>query len=123
MKLNKLRDQLLRIRDLHQQVVEATTESSDDWEQAWADDVAAIDELAAMLTTLAAEGVHDLDGLKDLLHDYRSLEQERKAMHQKFEVPAKPLYFAQNLLCPDCNHRVGPGHSHCHWCGKKLQRS
>lgn len=22
--------------------------------------------------------------------------------------------------CPECNHRVAPKHSFCHWCGKKL---
>ena len=22
--------------------------------------------------------------------------------------------------CPDCNHRVNPHHSHCHWCGTRL---
>lgn len=60
---------------------------------------------------LPGEGKQDPD--KKLLQDWGNL-------HAKYEVPSQPVKKDGVWHCPDCNHRVNPHHSHCHWCGTRL---
>lgn len=73
-----------------------------------------------ILQELYLEGVGDLDGVRDLIADYNAQAKTYQAMHKKYEVASKPIRKDGVLHCPECNHRVGPNHSHCHWCGQKL---
>ena len=42
-------------------------------------------------------------------------------MSQKYEQPAMAVRRAAGLYtCPLCGKRTQVGHTHCHWCGKKL---
>ena len=73
-----------------------------------------------ILRELQKEGIDDLDGVRDLISDYNAQAKTYQAMHKKYEVARKPIRKDGVLHCPECNHRVGPNHSHCHWCGQKL---
>ena len=57
---------------------------------------------------------------KDLIFDYHLAAKQQKEMHRKYEVPVRAVRKDGAFLCPECNHRVGLKHTHCHWCGKKL---
>ena len=46
--------------------------------------------------------------------------QDWGSLHAKYEVPSQPVKKDGVWHCPECNHRVDPHHSHCHWCGNKL---
>ena len=73
-----------------------------------------------ILQELEREGITDLEGVRDLIEDYNAQARTYQAMHRKFDVASKPIRKDGVLHCPECNHRVSPHHSHCHWCGKKL---
>lgn len=73
-----------------------------------------------MISTLQDEGVNDVEDLKDLIFDYRLAVKQNRENHRKFETVAKAVARDGIWHCPECNHRVAPRHSFCHWCGKKL---
>ena len=60
-----------------------------------------------------AEAISYIAQSKKLLQDWGNL-------HAKYEVPSQPVKKDGVWHCPDCNHRVNPHHSHCHWCGTRL---
>lgn len=67
--------------------------------------------------------VEALEEMKDILHDYDRQAAQLQAMIRKYEQAERPIRKGAELyLCPLCNHRVNPRHSHCHWCGKKIGR-
>jgi rubrerythrin len=86
----------------------------------WQQDIAACEAATAVLSALQDEGVEDADGVKDLIHEYRSLADQHKKMHQKFCVAKNPVRKDGLWHCPECNHRISYRHGFCHWCGKKI---
>jgi hypothetical protein len=84
------------------------------------DDVTALEASISIMSALQDEGIDDVDGLMDLIFDYNGLVNQSRESRRKFEVAAKAVYKDGLWHCPECNHRVSPRHSHCHWCGKKL---
>lgn len=99
-------------------IIEALQEAKYDCESL--DRIDACETATLILRELQQEGVADLDGVRDLISDYNAQARTYQTMHQKYEVASKPIRKDGVLHCPECNHRVSPHHSHCHWCGKKL---
>ena len=66
----------------------------------------------------------DLDALTeaaDIVADYSKATAQASEMSQKYEQPAMAVRRAAGLYtCPLCGERTQVGHTHCHWCGKKL---
>lgn len=74
-----------------------------------------------ILFTLSEEGAKNAEEALDILHDYRLQAKQDKALRQKHIIAGKPCMKDGVWHCPDCNRRVGPNHSFCHRCGKKLR--
>ena len=91
-----------------------------DSDSIWQDDVAALETAISIFSALQDEGCGSAEEIKDILHDYRKQAEELKALRQKYESAARPVYTDGVWHCPDCNHRIAPRHSYCHWCGKKI---
>ena len=85
-----------------------------------AEDVTALEAATAMISALQDEGICDLEALKDMIFDYDLADRQNKELHRKFEVADRAVRKDGVFHCPECNHRVAPNHTHCHWCGKKL---
>lgn len=116
MSIDRILEQLSSLKDNSA----SFTSDPDSDHQIWRDDIAAIEAATAMISALQDEGVCDLEALKDLIFDYNLANRQNKEMHRKFVVADKPIRKDGVFHCPECNHRVAPNHSHCHWCGKKL---
>ena len=86
----------------------------------WDDEINALEAAIAMISALQDEGVCDLEALKDMIFDYDLADQQNKELHRKFEVADRAVRKDGVFHCPECNHRVAPNHTHCHWCGKQL---
>ncbi|MBR2132244.1 MAG: hypothetical protein IJ955_06865 [Oscillospiraceae bacterium] len=92
----------------------------DDTAPLWQADVEAVETAISILSALQDEGINDSDQVLDLLNDYRLQAAQLRECHRKYETAAKPVRNSSIYLCPECNHRVVPKHTHCHWCGRKL---
>ncbi|MBR2131911.1 MAG: hypothetical protein IJ955_05110 [Oscillospiraceae bacterium] len=86
----------------------------------WQEEVEALETAISILSALQDEGIHDAEQVRDMIHDYRLQATQLKECHRKYQTAAKAVHHSSIYLCPDCNHRVAPKHTHCHWCGKKL---
>jgi hypothetical protein len=95
--------------------------ASDSADPVWADDVVACDVAISIIYAITNAGARDADEVADLLQDYNKLAKQYKAMHKKYEIAQVPVLKDNMWCCPACNRRVAPYHSHCHWCGKKLE--
>lgn len=90
------------------------------------DRVAACEAATDILTALQDEGINDHEQVRDLIHDYNALAEQYRAMHKKYEEPAKPERFGlveghyATYICPKCRNQVRPSHSYCWNCGKRL---
>ena len=84
------------------------------------DDRRALEAAISFLDAANAGGVTDELDFKDLLFDYGLSAEESDGMRKKFLTAAKVINKDGVYLCPACRHRVGPMHTHCHWCGKRL---
>lgn len=67
----------------------------------------------------------DLDALTeaaDIVADYSKATAQVSEMSQKYEQPAMAIRRRTGRLytCPLCGKRIPVGHTHCHWCGKKV---
>ena len=89
-------------------------------DQVVVENIAAHEAAITILSALQDEGICDAEALKDMIYDYKLATRQNKELHRKFETPAKALRSDGIFHCPECNHRVAPRHSFCHWCGKKL---
>lgn len=98
----------------------ASFASAKDADPIWREDIAALEAAIAIIGTLQDECVTDAQALKDLIFDYNLAVKQNNENHRKFEIAAKPVKRDNVWHCPECNHRVAPRHSFCHWCGKKL---
>lgn len=108
---------LERLSCLKDQIEAADTAENNPTQQA---DIVALEASISILSALQDEGISDAEALKDLLFDYKLADKQSKELHRKFEVAARALRRDGAFLCPECSHRVGVNHTHCHWCGKKL---
>lgn len=67
----------------------------------------------------------DVDALQeaiDIISDYEKATAQAAAMVQKYEQPEMTIKRADGIYtCPLCGKRTQVGHTHCHWCGKKLR--
>ena len=62
-----------------------------------------------------------VEGLADVLQDYNALAKEYRTLVERFRMPEKPVYKGDGIwVCPMCDARIQPKHSHCHKCGKHL---
>ena len=116
MSIDRILEQLSSLKD---NSASFASESDSDHE-IWRDDVAALEAAIAMISALQDEGVCDLEAVKDLIFDYNLANRQNKELHRKFEVADRAIRKDGVFHCPECNHRVAPNHTHCHWCGKKL---
>ena len=80
----------------------------------------ALEDAISILSALQDEGVGSPAEVHDLLHDYRLQAKELKALRERHETASKPVRSDGVWHCPNCNHRIQPNHSYCHWCGKKI---
>ena len=65
--------------------------------------------------------VDALDEAMDIIADYEKATAQNAAMMQKYEMPEMAVRRSAGLYtCPLCGKRTQVGHTHCHWCGKKL---
>lgn len=67
----------------------------------------------------------DMEALQeaiDIIYDYEKATEQATELIQKYEV-AEPIIRREMgiYVCPLCGKRTEENHSHCHWCGKKLQ--
>ena len=108
---------LERLSCLKDQIDTADTAGNNPTQQ---EDINALEAAISILSALQDEGISDAEALKDLLFDYKLADKQSKELHRKFEVAARALRRDGAFLCPECSHRVGVNHTHCHWCGKKL---
>ena len=115
MTTERILEQLSSLKDNSESFAKA-----EDADPIWQKDIEALEAAISMISTLEDEGVHDAEALKDLIFDYHLAAKQNKELHRKFEVAAKTVRRDGAFHCPECNHRVGFKHSHCHWCGKKL---
>lgn len=119
MSIDNVLDQLSSLKNNSASFICALDEEDED-QQIWKNDITALEATIAMITAISDEGIDDAEGLKDLLHDYNAQAAQLKELHRKYENPTKAIWRDSVWHCPECNHRVMPRHSHCHWCGKKL---
>lgn len=65
--------------------------------------------------------VDALDEAMDIIADYEKATAQNAEMTQRYEMPEMAVRRAAGLYtCPLCGKRTQVGHTHCHWCGKKL---
>lgn len=86
----------------------------------WQADVTALEAAISILSALQDEGINDAEETRDIIEDYRRQAKQIERMHTKYEVKAWPIKKDSVYHCPECNHRVPPKHTYCHWCGKRL---
>lgn len=94
--------------------------SEKDADPIWQKDIEALEAAISMISVLQDEGIKDYDTLKDAIFDQTLLRKEYQQMHLKHRKAAKPIHKDGVAHCPDCNKRVHPNHTYCHWCGKLL---
>jgi hypothetical protein len=93
----------------------------DDLHGAWATDVAALDITLPILRELFRQGIDDAEGLTDVFYDYNRAAKDHQKNFEQFLSETDVLKFKDGTWhCPACRRRVGFHHTHCHWCGKKL---
>lgn len=60
----------------------------------------------------------------DIINDYGIMAEQYRELLQKYERPEMARKCSAGVyVCPLCGKRTQVGHSHCHWCGKKLSWS
>lgn len=68
--------------------------------------------------------INDADAVAeaiDIISDYDKATAQTAELIQKYEQPAMAVRRAAGLYtCPLFGKRTQVGHTHCHWCGKKL---
>lgn len=116
MSVDRILAQLSSLKDNSQ----SFASEPDDDHQIWQDDVTALEAAISIIAVLQDEGIGDAEAVKDLIFDYRLANKQNKEYHRKFDTAARAIPKDGAWHCPECNHRVQPRHSHCHWCGKKL---
>ena len=66
----------------------------------------------------------DVDALHeamDIIHDYEQVVADHNRMVEQYETSEMAIKRQAGIyVCPLCGKRVQVGHSHCHWCGKKV---
>lgn len=115
MTADRILEQLSSLKDNSESFAKA-----EDADPIWQEDIVALEAAISIISTLQDEGISDAETLKDLVFDYNLATKQNKELHRKFEVNATVLSRDGVFYCPECNHRVAPRHSFCHWCGKKL---
>lgn len=106
--------------DVLAQLSDLKDDCAADTDRIWTDDVDALEAAIGILSALQDEGVTDAEAVRDLLHDYNAQAKQCRELHRKYETPTRATRQDGVWHCPECNHRVQPKHSFCHWCGKKL---
>lgn len=86
----------------------------------WQDDVDACNAATEIIKKLCEENCFSVDEAINYIAQSKKLLQDWGNLHAKYEVPSQPVKKDGVWHCPDCNHRVNPHHSHCHWCGTRL---
>lgn len=57
----------------------------------------------------------------DIISDYEKVTAQNAEMMQRYEKPEMAIKRQAGIYtCPLCGKRTHVGHTHCHWCGKKL---
>ena len=57
----------------------------------------------------------------DIIHDYESIVASHNRMVEHYETADMTIKRQAGVyVCPNCGKRTQVGHTHCHWCGKKL---
>lgn len=65
--------------------------------------------------------VDALDEAMDIIADYEKATAQAAVLIERYEMPEMAVRRAAGLrTCPLCGKRTQVGHTHCHWCGKKL---
>lgn len=68
------------------------------------------------------EDMEALQDAIDIIYDYEKATEQAKELMQKYEVAELVIRHEMGIyVCPLCGKRTEENHSHCHWCGKKLQ--
>lgn len=58
--------------------------------------------------------------LESTLQDYHDLAQQYSSMLTDFCCGEAPAWRNGIWHCPKCGKRIQRSHTHCHWCGKKV---
>lgn len=115
MRIEEMISQLSSLKDNSQSFI--TNDSDPIWKKRCRSSWAA----TAILSNLVDEGVNDYDSLKDAIFDDDLMRKDYQQMHMKHRKAVKPIHKDGVAHCPDCNKRVHPNHTYCHWCGKLLR--
>jgi len=123
MSIDAILGQLASMKDNAKSFIDGNDPEAD---AIWAADIATCEAATDILTALQDEGINDHEQVRDLIHDYNALAEQYRAMHKKYEEPAKPERFGlvaghyATYICPKCRNQVRPSHSYCWNCGKRL---
>ena len=115
MSLDAIMEQLSDLKD-----IAASMQTPRDGPEPTASRVAACEAATDILNALQDEGIKDPEQVRDLIHDYNSLAEQYRAMHQRYEEPEPIRRLGTACLCPDCKHTVRPDNPYCWYCGKRL---
>ena len=94
--------------------------SDPDADEIWSKDIKALDAATKILSILEAEGITDVEILKEFIHNYNLAVETNKEYNRKYGMPEKAYPKDSVWHCPECSHRVQVSHNFCHWCGKRL---
>lgn len=86
-------------------------------------DADACREAANILYVLLDGGIHTTEEAKAFVRGSKALARQYQALYQRHGTAGTATLKDGVWHCPNCNRRTRPGHSFCHWCGKKLQWS
>ena len=115
MSMDRILNQLSSLKDNS-----ASFAGQSDADEIWNDDIRALESAISIISALQDNGVTDAQEVHDIFYDYHTQAKQVREMHRKYETITRPFMKDDVWHCPECNHRVHPRHSYCHWCGKKL---
>ena len=120
MSLSSLLGQIDSIKDNSASFLPGEGKQPDPDKKIWQDDVDACNAMTEIVQKFREENCYSVSEALSYIAQAKMLLQDWSKLHTKFEVPDKPIKKDGVWHCPECNHRVDPHHSHCHWCGNKL---
>lgn len=71
--------------------------------------------------SMSQDGMDILQEAMDIIADYEAVVDQNNRMVAHYETADMTIKRQAGVyVCPNCGKRVQVGHSHCHWCGKKV---
>lgn len=78
-------------------------------------------ELRNDLAESEPEAADIVDSAMDIIFDYELTVKENRMLHEKYEIPAKPVKGDSGFyICPVCHRKLYSTNNHCGRCGKRI---